>query len=80
MAGAITAALFLRRFVTASRAYLHVDLYGWTPAAKPARPRGGAFQAARALFCSFWRNAIEPAPSPSRPGSSLRGPTSRRPC
>jgi leucyl aminopeptidase len=50
MAGAITAALFLRRFVTQAHAYLHVDIYGWTPTAKPARPRGGAFQAARAIF------------------------------
>ncbi|HRO11269.1 M17 family metallopeptidase [Amaricoccus sp.] len=50
MAGAITAALFLRRFVTASRRYLHVDIYGWTPKAAPARPKGGAFQAARALL------------------------------
>ncbi|MBP7241205.1 M17 family metallopeptidase [Amaricoccus sp.] len=58
MAGAITAALFLRRFVTATP-YLHVDIYGWTPVARPARPKGGACQAARAIlavleerFCS----------------------------
>ena len=50
MAGAITAALFLRRFVTASPRYIHVDIYGWTPQAKPARPKGGAFQAGRALL------------------------------
>lgn len=50
MAGAITAALFLRRFVTASPRYIHIDLYGWTQSAKPARPKGGAFQAGRALF------------------------------
>ncbi len=50
MAGAITAALFLRRFVTASPRYLHIDIYGWTPKAAPARPKGGAFQAARALL------------------------------
>lgn len=50
MAGAITAALFLRRFVEQSSAYLHVDLYGWTPSAKPGRPKGGAFQAARAIL------------------------------
>ena len=49
MAGAITAALFLRRFVAASSRYLHLDLYGWTPQAKPGRPKGAAFQAARAL-------------------------------
>ena len=59
MAGAITAALFLRRFVTSSPRYLHLDIYGWTPVAKPARPKGGACQGARALlalledrFCS----------------------------
>jgi leucyl aminopeptidase len=50
MAGAITAALLLRRFVTASPRYLHVDIYGWTPQAKPARPKGAAFQAARAIL------------------------------
>jgi leucyl aminopeptidase len=50
MAGAITAALFLRRFVTASPRYLHLDIYGWTPVAKPGRPKGGACQAARALL------------------------------
>ena len=50
MAGAITAALFLRRFVTESPAYVHLDIYGWTPQAKPGRPKGGAFQAARALL------------------------------
>lgn len=50
MAGAITAALFLRRFVTAAPCYLHVDIYGWTPASKPARPKGAAFQSARAIF------------------------------
>jgi leucyl aminopeptidase len=50
MAGAITAALFLRRFVTATPRYCHLDIYGWTPKAKPARPKGGACQAARALL------------------------------
>jgi leucyl aminopeptidase len=50
MAGAITAALFLRRFVSAASTYVHLDIYGWTPAAKPGRPKGGAFQAARALL------------------------------
>jgi leucyl aminopeptidase len=48
MAGAITAALFLRRFVAAP--YIHLDVYGWTPRDKPARPKGGAVQGARALL------------------------------
>ena len=34
-AGSITAALFLRRFVTAAKAWLHFDIYAWTPSAKP---------------------------------------------
>jgi leucyl aminopeptidase len=50
MAGAITAALFLRRFVEKAGHFVHIDLYGWTPAAKPARPKGGACQGARALL------------------------------
>jgi leucyl aminopeptidase len=50
MAGAITAALFLRRFVTAAPRYAHFDIYGWQPAAAPGRPKGGAGQGARALF------------------------------
>ncbi len=49
-AGAITAALFLRRFVGDGPRYLHFDIYGWQPAAAPARPKGGVGQGARALF------------------------------
>ena len=53
MAGAITAALFLRRFVTASPRYAHFDIYGWQPAAAPARPKGGDGQGARALSAAL---------------------------
>ena len=49
-AGSITCALFLQRFVDARSRWLHVDIYGWTPTAKPARPEGGECQAARALY------------------------------
>jgi len=49
-AGSITAALFLNRFVEKAKAWAHVDVYGWTPSAKPARPEGGECQAARALY------------------------------
>lgn len=55
MAGAITAALFLRRFVTETPRYLHLDLFAWTPAAKPGRPKGAAFQAARAILATLER-------------------------
>ena len=49
-AGSITCALFLQRFVEHARSWLHVDIYGWTPSAKPARPEGGECQAARAIY------------------------------
>jgi leucyl aminopeptidase len=49
-AGSITCALFLQRFVEAAKSWLHVDIYGWTPQAKPARPEGGECQAARAIY------------------------------
>lgn len=49
-AGAITAALFLHRFVEAAPRYVHFDIYGWQPAAAPGRPMGGVGQAARALL------------------------------
>jgi len=50
MAGAVTAALFLRRFVESSPRYLHLDIYGWTPADKPGRSKGGACQGVRAIL------------------------------
>ncbi|NKX44985.1 leucyl aminopeptidase family protein [Roseicyclus persicicus] len=50
MAGSITAALFLRRFVPDVPRYAHFDIYAWSPAAAPARPKGGVGQGARALF------------------------------
>ena len=47
--GAITAALFLRRFIT-TKSWLHFDIFAWTPTAKPGRPEGAECQAARALY------------------------------
>ena len=46
--GAITAALFMRRFV-AAESWVHFDLFAWTSSAKAGRPEGGECQAARAL-------------------------------
>ncbi len=50
MAGAITAALFLRKFVTDTTGWVHCDIYGWNAAAGPGRPVGGEGQAIRALY------------------------------
>ncbi len=47
--GAITAALFLRRFVEA-KSWLHLDIFAWTASAKPGRPEGGELQSARAIY------------------------------
>jgi leucyl aminopeptidase len=47
--GAITAALFMRRFV-AAKSWLHLDLFAWSASGKPGRPEGGDCQAARALY------------------------------
>jgi leucyl aminopeptidase len=49
-AGSITAALFLRRFVAAAKAWLHCDIYAWNQATKPGRPEGAECQGARALY------------------------------
>ena len=47
--GAITAALFLDRFVRRARAHVHLDIYGWCPEPRPHCPKGGEAQAVRAL-------------------------------
>jgi leucyl aminopeptidase len=49
-AGAITAALFLNRFVTTARSWAHLDIPAWIDRAKPGRPLGGEANAARALY------------------------------
>jgi leucyl aminopeptidase len=50
MAGSVTAALFLRRFVSAATAHVHFDVYAWNNAARPGRPEGGDIQAARLIY------------------------------
>jgi leucyl aminopeptidase len=49
-AGAITAGLFMRRFVEKAAIYAHADVYCWNNSAKPGRPEGGEVMIARALF------------------------------
>lgn len=50
MAGSITAALFLRRFVEKARSWAHFDVYAWNPKPRAHGPAGGEIQVARALF------------------------------
>ncbi|EKV30357.1 Peptidase B [Caenispirillum salinarum AK4] len=49
-AGAITAALYLKEFVSDSTRWAHFDIYGWNPAGRPGRPAGGEAFALRALY------------------------------
>ncbi len=48
-AGAVIAALFLRRFVEKAASWAHFDVYGWSPVERPHCPVGGEAQAIRAL-------------------------------
>jgi leucyl aminopeptidase len=50
MAGSITAALFLKRFVEKAKAWVHFDVYAWNPKPRAHGSVGGEIQAARALL------------------------------
>jgi leucyl aminopeptidase len=49
-AGAIVGALFLKRFVSEARTWLHLDLYAWNSKDRPGRPVGAEPQCVRALY------------------------------
>ncbi len=49
-AGSVTAALFLRRFVRKAGTWLHLDIFGWAPEARPGRTVGATDQGIRALY------------------------------
>ena len=48
--GAITAALFLRRFAGKQTNWAHVDVMAWNLGGRPGRPKGGEAMGLRALF------------------------------
>lgn len=49
-AGSVTAALFLRRFVSNAKSWVHLDIYGWAPEARAGRSQGGTDQGIRAVY------------------------------
>jgi leucyl aminopeptidase len=49
-AGAITAALFMERFIPEGTPWLHLDTYAWNDGDRPGRPRGGEAMGLRAMF------------------------------
>jgi leucyl aminopeptidase len=53
MAGAVYAALFLRRFVPDNIPWAHLDTWAWRDAAKPGRPKGGEALGLRAVFAAL---------------------------
>ncbi|HVW69745.1 MAG TPA: hypothetical protein VHB68_12275, partial [Steroidobacteraceae bacterium] len=48
-AGSIIAALFLKRFITATPTWVHIDLFAWNPRERPGRPVGAEAQCVRSL-------------------------------
>jgi leucyl aminopeptidase len=50
MAGAVTAALFLRRFVPATIPWAHFDTFAWRSSPRPGRPKGGDALGLRAAW------------------------------
>jgi leucyl aminopeptidase len=50
MAGALSAALYLERFVPDGQAWTHVDVYAWNDFDRPGKPAGGEAQGLRAAF------------------------------
>ncbi len=59
-AGAIVAALFLRRFVRPATPWMHLDLYAWNDQTTPGRPEGGEAQGLHAVFAMLAGLAGEP--------------------
>ena len=54
-AGAVTAALFLERFVRPDVRWLHVDSYAWNDSSRPGRPEGGEIMGLRAIYTALPR-------------------------
>jgi leucyl aminopeptidase len=50
LAGAVTAALFLQKFVPDEVPWAHLDTFAWRAAAKPGRPKGGDALGLRAAW------------------------------
>ena len=60
MAGCITAAMFLKRFVPDDLEWAHLDTYAWRDAAAPGRPKGGEALGLRAVFELLQRRFVRP--------------------
>jgi len=52
-AGSITAALFLKEFVSKTKSYAHLDMFAWNPRARAGRPLGAEATGLRALYAAI---------------------------
>lgn len=62
-AGAITAALFLERFVSSSTPWMHIDTMAWNLESRPGRPAGGEAFGLRAIVELLSRRYARPDPA-----------------
>jgi leucyl aminopeptidase len=53
MAGAVVAAMFLKRFVPKELPWAHLDTFAWREKPKPGRPKGGDAFGLRAVFAAL---------------------------
>jgi leucyl aminopeptidase len=51
--------LFLSRFVPATQAWAHIDVYAWNDQTRPGRPEGGEAQSLRAIFAAIESLAMQ---------------------
>ena len=51
--GAITAALFLKKFVEKNINWVHIDLMGWNLQSRPGFPKGGEAMSFRAILATI---------------------------
>jgi leucyl aminopeptidase len=69
-AGAIVAALYLKRFVTPFAPWAHFDIYAWNDQTQPGRPEGGEAQAIRGIFAALAHVFAGTEPNRNRPVTS----------
>ena len=68
-AGAVTAALFMRRFLAPGVAWAHLDTYAWNDTSRPARPEGGEAMAMRGFARAIAQRFVVAACNQSATGA-----------
>lgn len=58
MAGSVTAALYLERFVSEGTRWAHLDVYAWNDSDRPGRSAGGEALGLRAAFAMLQAHCL----------------------